>query len=197
MSRRRMIDAEHPAYDPGSGSADGRAQCRRCLAELPHPQAMFCSAACLHEFKIRTSPAYARQAVYRRDRGICTHCRLDCGLLDRIIGRLRHDSDPPWEQDATASADPDADQRQIHDGERSALWLIEALGLGRRTRICSLWQVDHRLPFSTGGANCGLGNLRTLCLACHRLQTRDLHRRQKAVRRGALAVPDPAVPCSD
>ena len=63
MSRRRMIDAEHPAYDPGSGSADGRAQCRRCLAELPHPQAMFCSAACLHEFKIRTSPAYARQAV--------------------------------------------------------------------------------------------------------------------------------------
>jgi len=180
MSQRRMIDAEHPAYDPGSCSADGRAQCRRCLAELPHPQAMFCSAACLHEFKIRISPAYARQAVYRRDRGICTHCRLDCGLLDRIIARLRSDPDPTVlnQDDAAVDADPS----QPTAGERSALWLIEVLGLGRRTRICSLWQVDHRLPFSTGGANCGLGNLRTLCLTCHRLQTRDLHRRQKALR---------------
>jgi hypothetical protein len=178
VSRPRRIDAEHPAYDPGACTADGRAQCRRCLGDLPHPHAMFCSAACEHEFRIRWSPSYARQAVFRRDRGVCVHCRIDCGLLDRVIARLRRGADPERDELTGDAIEPPANE----DGERAALWLIEQLGFGRRRRCCSLWQADHRIAFSDGGADCGLGNLRTLCLACHALQTRELHRRQRARR---------------
>ncbi len=167
MPRRRLVDADHPAYDPGACDADGRAQCRRCLAGLPSPQAEFCSAACRHEHHIRANPGYARRAVFARDRGVCTHCRLDCGLLDRVIARLRQG----LESDDDQAAD-------LEQGERTAVWLIERLGLGVRKRPCSLWQMDHRVPFSTGGADCGLGNYRTLCLACHAKQTRDMHGRR-------------------
>ncbi|MBA3847671.1 MAG: HNH endonuclease [Planctomycetes bacterium] len=187
MAKRRLLDAEHPAYDASVCGADGRAQCRRCLGPLPHPQAMFCGAPCAHEFRIRASPAYARRAVFARDGGVCTHCRLDCGMLDRIIARLRRgsgDADPAGGSDAqgewTAVERTDDEQRE---SELTALWLIEKLGLGRRRHSCSLWQMDHRVPFSDGGADCGLGNYRTLCLACHRLQTRELHRRLSTRRR--------------
>jgi 5-methylcytosine-specific restriction endonuclease McrA len=143
---------------------------------------MFCSDACEHEFRIRWSPSYARQAVYRRDRGVCTHCRLDCGLLDRIVARLRRGGrDPQPTRDELTG-----DRIEVpvdEEGERSARWLIEELGFGRRKRPCSLWQADHRIAFSEGGSDCGLGNLRTLCLACHLTQTRELHRRGKTRRR--------------
>ncbi len=145
---------------------------------------MFCGPACEHEFRIRSSPAYARHAVYRRDRGVCMHCRLDCGMLDRIIARLRSpDASAAIERDAIdVHAGPRVEEAANDDGEGAALWLIEELGLGKSKRCCSLWQVDHRVPFSTGGADCGLGNLRTLCLECHKAQTKQMHRRGKAER---------------
>lgn len=183
MSRRRRIDAEHPAYDPGTCDADGRAQCRRCLSALANPHAVFCSAECEHEFRIRSSPSYARHAVFARDRGVCTHCRLDCGLLDRVIARLRYGAEGAPRVTVNELTGDRVVEPADEEGERTALWLIEELGLGRRKQVCSLWQADHRIAFSDGGADCGLGNLRTLCLECHRLQTRELHRRMKAKRR--------------
>jgi hypothetical protein len=33
-----------------------------------------------------------------------------------------------------------------------------------------------------GGADCGLGNYRTLCLNCHLRVTRELHQRLRAAR---------------
>jgi hypothetical protein len=182
MARRRLVDAEHPAYDPGSCDADGRAQCRRCLAPLPSPRAEFCSPACQHEFLVRVSPAYARKAVFARDRGVCTHCRIDCGLLDRIVARLRARPDAA---DDEVIVDEAAEEAAAAERDATAVWLIARLGFGRRARPCSLWQADHRTPFSAGGADCGLGNYRTLCLVCHARQTRELHARKAAARRVA------------
>lgn len=184
MVSRRGIDAEHPAYHGGGYGVDGQAQCRRCLGDMPPGRSMFCSDACEHEFRIRVSPAYARAAVYRRDRGVCAHCRLDCGMLDRVIRRLRQ-GDPAMVGDGLDDDERgDGIREQVVDeeGEQAAVALIAALGLGSRKKPCSLWQVDHRVPFSTGGADCGLGNLRTLCLACHQVQTKALHRGLKAER---------------
>ena len=31
-----------------------------------------------------------------------------------------------------------------------------------------LWDADHILPVAQGGGECDLGNMRTLCLRCHR-----------------------------
>ena len=154
--RRRQVDPDHPAYDPGFAGADGFAQCRRCLKSLAPGQRDFCSAACRHEVRMRLSAGYARAAVFARDAGVCYHCRRDCGLLDRVLRHL--------------AARPE-------DGLAVALDALERLGLGRRKRLISTWQADHRHAVAEGGADCGLGNYRTLCLDCHARVTRELHRR--------------------
>jgi hypothetical protein len=159
--RHTPFAGEHPAYDPSAVGPDGLPQCRRCLAQLPAGAAEFCGPSCRHEFLMRASGAYARAAVFRRDAGVCCHCRLDCGRLDRVLRRL-------------ASQD--------EEGAAAALVVIAALGLGRRRRVVSTWQADHRLAVAEGGADCGLGNYRTLCLACHARETRALHRRLRAAR---------------
>jgi 5-methylcytosine-specific restriction enzyme A len=41
----------------------------------------------------------------------------------------------------------------------------------------SSWEADHILPVIEGGGHCGLDNLRTLCVPCHRQVTRELRAR--------------------
>lgn len=160
MRRHHPLDAEHPAYDPGACGPEGRPLCPRCLAELPvRTVGGFCSPVCRAEFKLRSSAAYARQQVFMRDGGVCTHCRLDGGRLDRILRSLAESA-----------------------GEDVACWAMEVLGLGRRSRLISVWQMDHRLAVTEGGGICGLGNLRTLCLECHQRETRLLHERMRRSR---------------
>ncbi len=164
MSRRLPVDAEHPAYDAGACGPDGHALCRRCLREIHIARNDgCCSEACRHEILMRVSPSYARAAVFARDQGVCTHCRTDCGRLDRIMRHL------------CASGGEDDPE----SGQAIALEFIAELGFGRRRRVISLWQADHRLPIAEGGRDCGLGNYRTLCLACHAIQTRAMHRRMR------------------
>jgi 5-methylcytosine-specific restriction enzyme A len=42
----------------------------------------------------------------------------------------------------------------------------------------SLWDADHTVPVVEGGGECGLANMRTLCLKCHRAVTAELRRRR-------------------
>ncbi len=52
------------------------------------------------------------------------------------------------------------------------------------------WQSDHIVPVIEGGGSCGLENLRTLCTACHRLETAKLAARRAEARRAAKAGVD-------
>ena len=40
-----------------------------------------------------------------------------------------------------------------------------------------LWDADHVTPVAEGGGECGLENMRTLCLKCHRESTAELRKR--------------------
>jgi 5-methylcytosine-specific restriction enzyme A len=53
----------------------------------------------------------------------------------------------------------------------------------KRVSRRSLWDADHILPVAEGGGECDLGNLRTLCLICHREQTLLLQKRLKVSHR--------------
>lgn len=44
------------------------------------------------------------------------------------------------------------------------------------------WEMDHVVPVVEGGGECGLDNLRTLCVPCHRRVTRELRARMAARR---------------
>ena len=48
-----------------------------------------------------------------------------------------------------------------------------------------LWEMDHIVPVVEGGGSCGLDNLRTLCVACHRKETAKLAKRR--AKRGRYA----------
>jgi len=47
------------------------------------------------------------------------------------------------------------------------------------------WQADHIVPVAEGGGSCDLSNLRTLCTACHRVETAALAKRRAEARKAA------------
>jgi len=133
---------------------NGRGLCRWCALEVPPRRFTFCSAYCVHEWKLRSQPAYLREQVFLRDKGICAHCRIDTMSELRRLRRSRG-----------------ANRRQL-----LAHW-----GLLRRKRR-SLWDADHIIPVVEGGGECDLDNIRTRCLRCHKQATQSLRDRIRRAR---------------
>lgn len=151
-TRRRMKGGSARGLDLPSG-INGRALCRWCSLEVPKGRQTFCSAWCVHEWRLRSDPSYVREKTFERDRGICAICSVDTVAAYKAIRRSR----------GMARA------RLLAD------WGLSFLN--RRT----LWDADHVIPVIEGGGECDLDNIRTLCLICHRKVTRDLRgRRQPA-----------------
>ncbi len=72
---------------------NGRGLCRLCGAEVPKGKLTFCGVACVYRWKLQTQPAFVRQEVFKRDKGVCAACGLDTmyGVLRpraRGTGRL-------------------------------------------------------------------------------------------------------------
>jgi 5-methylcytosine-specific restriction enzyme A len=127
----------------------GRALCRWCNLEVPAGRFTFCSDWCVHEWRLRTDSGYLRERVQERDKGVCALCRVDTSAAYTDLKRARG---------------------------THKLKLLERWGLQRLSRK-SLWDADHIVPVAEGGGECELENLRTLCLICHREQTRELRKR--------------------
>ena len=128
---------------------NGRGLCRWCSLEVPPRRFTFCSAYCVHEWKLRTQPAYLREQVFLRDRGICAACFVDTIEALRQLRRSRGNN---------------RGQLMLHWGLRTGI---------RR----SLWEADHVVAVVEGGGECDLENIQTLCLRCHRTATRMLRKR--------------------
>lgn len=129
---------------------NGRGLCRWCSLEVPPRRFTFCSEYCVHEWKLRTQPAYLREQVFLRDRGICADCGVD------TVSALRQ-------------------MKRSRGASRSAL--MKHWGIRAHLRK-SLWEADHILPVVEGGGECDLTNLRTLCLRCHRRASESLAKRR-------------------
>ena len=127
--------------------------CRWCKGVVSGRRRTFCSDACVHEWRLRSSSSYLRECVFERDKGICAICRNDTHRQRRQVMRM------PF-------------------GERMrALKALQAAGIihkGRKT----WWEADHILAVVEGGDS-NLDNVRTLCIPCHREVTRALRERRK------------------
>jgi 5-methylcytosine-specific restriction protein A len=55
----------------------GAPVCRWCRGPVVAPRRTFCGDACVHEWKIRSSPWYVRREVKKRDKGTCRICGLN------------------------------------------------------------------------------------------------------------------------
>ena len=137
---------------------DGRGLCRWCSLEVPRDRFTFCSPYCVHEWKLRSQPAYLREQVFLRDRGVCAACGTDTIAACRKLRYARG-----------------ANRQQ----------LLEYWKPGRGLRQ-TLWEADHIVPVAEGGGECDLDNIRTLCLRCHREATAQLRQRLLARRRPEL-----------
>lgn len=129
--------------------------CEKNVHQFSSKRRTFCSDECVHEYRLRSSPAYMRQQVRKRDKCICSLCGLNCFALAKELRRLSKSGQAHLEEITfkTKGLEP-----------------VKFLGTKKR----SLWAADHILPVVEGGGECGLENMRTLCLWCHKKVTAEL-----------------------
>ena len=98
---------------------------------------------------MKTDPSFLRSRVWKRDKGRCAQCGMKCKDLEKGLELLR--------------------KVLAHEG------LAVVYGsLRRALKIQSrhtLWDADHIRAVVEGGGECGLENMQTLCLWCHRAKT--------------------------
>jgi len=124
-----------------------------------------------------------------RKRGPCRWCggevstRRYTFCSERCVHEWKLRTDPSYlrqqvfERDrgvcALCGLDTEALRKDKRKLDYSARRQFEKYWGGRR----HLWDADHIVPVAEGGGECDLGNLRTLCLKCHREATAALRKR--------------------
>ncbi len=146
---------------------------------------------------IRNDPKTARAAVFKRDHGICFSCGHDTEALARRLGAwLACD----WVLTIEGGHGQLEHQKgQLFDRAQRRRAFVRRFGIRMLTHwaqppwpagdgvprfeLRTLWEMDHIVPVVEGGGGCGLENLRTLCLCCHKRATRELAAKRAAERR--------------
>jgi 5-methylcytosine-specific restriction endonuclease McrA len=136
--------------------------CRWCgldVKRLSTKRRTFCSDECVHEFMVRSDPGYARKETYKRDKGICQICGMDCSKwfkeLKKHLFPIRYNEREPvarkYFEDHGVPYVPDWAHRS------------------------TFWDVDHKVEAVVAGP-CGLDNLWLLCVPCHRAKTIEFNK---------------------
>ena len=131
-------------------NADGFRCCRYCQQSVKPPKRTFCSKICVHEYRLRSCGSYLRSCVFARDKGICAICGVDTKDIAKLI------------------SDTDGNLREQ---------ILKNYNIHKTRKITpyknggGLWDADHIIPVKDGGGTCGMENIRTLCISCHKLIT--------------------------
>jgi 5-methylcytosine-specific restriction enzyme A len=138
---------------------DGTPLCRWCKNPVPKKRRTFCSAECVHQHKLRSDVDYLRNEVEKKDNGVCAKCGRDClKLLAEVRDRSR------WSEEAAITS------LRLLGYNR---WRAEKAVLDGM----ALWDVDHLRPVVEGGGGCEIELIRSLCVPCHRQETKQLRQR--------------------
>jgi 5-methylcytosine-specific restriction protein A len=163
--------------------------CRWCGKECEARQRTFCSKECVHEWKCLNDVTYQRHLVLERDKGVCCECGRDCVADQERYKTLKWTSyGSVYSDEKLAWVTPTPEQ------VKEALAAMEEIRAqyGAPPHRTTFWDMDHILPVTEGGGECGLDNLRTLCIPCHRKATKELAARRAAERKkAALEAADP------
>ncbi|NWR57683.1 ZRAB3 endonuclease, partial [Bucorvus abyssinicus] len=132
----------------------------------------FCSHACQEDFSIRSSQSYLRTKVFEVEHGVCQFCNQNAQELYLGI------------RDA-----PKSQRKELLESS----WMSD-LPLGQLNEMITnptegqFWQVDHIKPVYSGGGQCSLENLQTLCTVCHRERTAKQAKERSQMKRRSLAT---------
>ena len=144
----KLIDAKLLPKDE-----NGFTCCRWCNGPVLPPKKTMCGPECVHEILIRTSTNYLRTCVYKRDKAICKLCGIDTKDIAKNAINL-------------VGEEKEAFLKEHSISMKRKIWIKKHGG--------GLWDADHILPVTKGGGLCGLDNLRTLCIKCHKNETKIL-----------------------
>lgn len=175
MKNYRRNDARTVAANPSGKlrGPNGRRLCRWCGVEVEPPRRTFCGDACVDDWSIRNSSAFARSKVWERDRGVCALCGTD---TVKQASELKAEFEL-----STHTCRPPPEKRKAFYARLKALHIPSSRWGTAYGQGC--WDMDHTTPVVEGGGSCGLENLRTLCLRCHWQQTRRLRQRRSRRKR--------------
>ena len=143
---------------PVERDEDNNPLCRWCKNIVLPPKRTFCSPNCVHEYRIRTSSSYLRSCVYQRDKGICQICNCDTKKIAKEILN-------------TTNEQEELEVRKKYNIHLKRKVLKKKNGGG-------LWDADHINCVKDGGGQCGLDNLRTLCISCHKERTKKSYKKK-------------------
>ena len=127
--------------------------CRWCGNSIHPPRRTFCSDTCVHELRLVTQPGYMRQCCYDRDKGICEICKIDTKIIAKTARKMDGKDRVEYLEKHSVRG-----TRKIHARKHGG----------------GLWDADHKVAVMKGGGLCGLENIRTLCIACHKSVTKEL-----------------------
>lgn len=103
--------------------------------------------------------------MWQRDRGVCANCGTDTHRQRLAFIRLC-----TWGERGRWFS-PRQHPRVAKLAQRK-------YGIPRGRLRGEWWDMDHILPVVEGGGACGLENLRTLCIPCHKKETAALAARR-------------------
>ncbi len=129
--------------------------CRYCNKSVHPPRRTICSPECVHELKLRTSNRYLRLCVYKRDKGICKICMDDTKIIAKKALELKKNN---------LITELETFLKSKNISLKRKIWKSKCGG--------GLWDADHIIQVKDGGGQCGLDNIRTLCIDCHKITTR-------------------------
>ncbi len=185
MSKQRNITSRD--LPPRRKNEDGKYICRWCGGICPGRRTGWCSQKCIDEYWLLANPATLRHRTFERDKGVCAKCGLDTELLKWILhalsgGDIKARDGHYYSINYHGRTDtPIFHGYDMQWKPEDAKWLLEIIGAERGGQR-QYWDADHILPISEGGGCCGLDNIQTLCIGCHKEETRELHRRLKRKR---------------
>ena len=151
----------------------GKGACRVCGAAVPAGRRTSCSQACSTRVNLSCSTASQRHAVERRDKCVCAKCGCDTAKLGRVLLYVQSFlTTTLW--------------ARTHNYRRLDE-ILASMSIPRLRWPGTLWDMAHvRAVCDGGGIRPGMtveeimGNLETLCLWCHREDTRELAGRRAA-----------------
>jgi 5-methylcytosine-specific restriction protein A len=165
--------------------------CTWCLQPVGGRRQCWCSDECVEAWRVIHDWTAMRYRVENRDGGICRNCKRDtfkARLLYQHV--LRH----AWHLYDGRRWHPGFFPGAPLGGERVARWrafaqtLKVAYGLAESQHPDrNWWEADHIHERVRGGKN-NLENLRTLCLRCHKAETKRLARERADERRSRVPL---------
>ncbi|XP_074158000.1 DNA annealing helicase and endonuclease ZRANB3 isoform X2 [Sminthopsis crassicaudata] len=131
----------------------------------------FCSQKCQEEFWIRSNNSYLRAKVFEIEHGVCQLCNLNA---QELFLSLR---DAPKNQRKNLLQTTWISKLSIEQLNEMMINPVEG----------HFWQVDHIRPVYSGGGQCSLENLQTLCTVCHKEKTAKQAKERSQAKRKSSA----------